>query len=338
MLLREGGAPSSSLARPSERVKLLWRNCAHRPSGRSSRSAAREPGVGRRLAIGVLLASMACHLRPPVLERARLLAEHGRAPEAISLLEERVAADPTDVAASRQLIRLYGSVGRIDRANAQTERLAEVLPRDSPIPWLELGHAYELVHHYEEALSAYDRASRVAPLDALGPKIGGLRAARWGELGLAEPRLEEAVRRTPRDEEAVRRTPRDAECWHALGLVRLGLGKLEAARQAYANGLSANSGALENHLGLATVALRMNQPERALAAYDSLLSERPTFTPALLGKSWALILLGRLEAAEAVLEQAQARGAASDSIQRQRVAIRDRKAQLPQKNRGTTPP
>ncbi|MEO8181537.1 MAG: tetratricopeptide repeat protein [Deltaproteobacteria bacterium] len=287
-----------------------------------------ELRVGRLLAAGALLLGMACHMSPPALERASLLTEHGRAPEAIRLLEEHLAADPADVAARRQLIRLYGSIGRIDLANAQTERLAEILPRDSPIPWIELGHAYELVHHYDEALSAYDRASQVAPPDPLGPKIGGLRAARWGELGLAEPRLEEAVRRAPRD----------AESWHALGLVRVGLGKLEAARQAYATGLRVNSRALENHLGLATVALRMNQPEQALAAYDSLLTERPTFTPALLGKSWTLILLGRLDAAEAVLEQAKARGAAPESIQRQRVAIQDRKAQLPQKNRGATRP
>ena len=53
----------------------------------------------------------------------------------------------------------------------------------------------------------------------------------------------------------MRREPRDAEAWHALGLVRVGLGKLEAARQAYASGLHADPQALENHLGLATVAL-----------------------------------------------------------------------------------
>lgn len=267
-------------------------------------------------------------MNPPPLERASLLAEHGRGTEAIALLEEHLAANPEDIAARRQLIRLYASVGRIDRVGAQTERLADVLPRNSPIPWIELGHAYELAHRYDDALGAYDHASQVAAQDPLGPKIGGLRAAHWGELSLAEPRLEEAVRRAPRD----------GESWHALGIVRLGLGKLEAARQAYADGLRADSQALENHLGLATVALRMGQPAQALAAYDSLLAERPAFAPALLGKSWALILLGRLDAAEAVLEQAKARGAAAESVARQRMAIRDRKAQLPQENRAQTPP
>jgi len=235
------------------------------------------------------LLSAACHVGPPPLERANLLADHGRETEAIGLLEQHLAAHPADVAERRQLIRLYGSVGRIDQASAQTERLAEILPRDSPIPFVELGHAFELSHRFEEALGAYDRASEVAPRDA-------------------------------------------------LGLVRVSLGQLEAARQAYVNGLRADPMALENQLGLATVALRMNEPEQALAAYESLLAARPSFAGALLGKSWSLILLGRYEDAEAALARATEHGAPADSVERQRLAIRDRRAQLPQKSRAESAP
>jgi tetratricopeptide (TPR) repeat protein len=275
-----------------------------------------------------LVLGVACRIDPPPLERASLLAERGRETEAIDLLEQHLAAHPSDIAERRQLIRLYGSVGRLDRATAQTERLAEMLPPDSPIPWVELGHAQELSHRYDEALAAYDRASQIAPRDPLGPKVGGLRATRWGEPSLAEPRLAEAARRAPGD----------AETWHALGLVRVSLGQLEAARQAYVNGLRADPNALENQLGLATVALRMNEPERALAAYESLLAGRPSFTPALLGKSWSLILLGRYEDAESALAHASEHGAPADSVERQRLAIRDRRAQLPQKSRAESQP
>jgi tetratricopeptide (TPR) repeat protein len=280
------------------------------------------------LLAGAILLAPACRLAPPPLERASLLAERGRETEAIDLLEKHLAAHPEDVAERRQLIRLYGSVGRLDRANAQTERLAELLPHNSPIPWVELGHARELSHHYDEALAAYDHASQIAPLDPLGPKVAGLRAIRWGEPSLAEPRLEEAARRAPGD----------AETWHALGLVRVSLGQLDQARQAYVNGLRADPKALENQLGLATVALRRNDPEQALAAYESLLAARPSFAPALLGKSWSLILLGRYEDAESALARATERGAPADSVERQRVAIRDRRAQLPQKSRADSPP
>jgi len=294
-----------------------------RAGGRGGVALCVAMGPGARAVAALALLSVllqpGCRFEPPAFERAAMLAEHGKELEAIGVLEEHLSAHPEDVAERRQLIRLYGSVGRLDRAQAQTERLAEVLPPNSPVPWVELGHAQELSHHFEEALAAYDHAARVAPHDALGPKTGGLRATRWGELDLAEPRLAEAVRRDPSD----------AAAWHALGLVRLGLGQLEPARQAYGAGLHADPESLENRLGLATVALRSNQPEQALREYEQLLVARPNFTAAMLGKSWSLILLGRLDAAEAVLRDAQALGADPDSVARQRLELQERKARSP---------
>ena len=268
-------------------------------------------------ACGWLLAALlwGCHLSPPPFERAALLAERGRNAEAIQLLEDHLGAHPTDHRERKLLIRLHGNAGQLAAAVDQTERLAELLPENSPVPWVELGHAYELAHRYDEALEAYDHASRIAPREALGAKRGGLRAARWGELEQAEPRLVEASRRAPLD----------AEVWHALGLVRLGLGNLSAARQAYAAGLAANPQALENRLGLATVALRLGEPEAALEQYEALLAVRPGFTDALLGKSWSLILSGRLGSAEAALDRAETLGAAPETIARQRLEIEKRK-------------
>jgi len=60
-----------------------------------------------------------------------------------------------------------------------------------------------------------------------------------------------------------------------------------------------------------------------------LLVARPNFTGAMLGKSWSLILLGRFDAAEAVLRDAQALGADPDSVARQRLNIQERKARSP---------
>jgi tetratricopeptide (TPR) repeat protein len=182
---------------------------------------------------------------------------------------------------------------------------------------VELGAAFELGHRFDEALSAYDRAASVAPADALGPRHGGMRAARWGELELAEPRLREAVRRAPRD----------AEAWHALGVVLVGLGRLDAARQAYLAGIDADGRALENRLGLATVALRQSQPEAALDQYEQLLAARPKYTEALLGKSWALILMGEYSSAEAALVEAERLGGDRGSIARQRGELEARERQ-----------
>lgn len=265
------------------------------------------------MALAVWAASVglgAC-LGPATIDRARLLAERGRSEEAIQALERHLTTDQGDEEAHRLLIRLYGSVGRADRAAQQADRLAAIRPPDDPIPWVELGAALELAHRFDEALSAYDRAASAAPGSALGVKRGGMRAARWGELELAAPRLREAVRRDPAD----------AEAWHALGVVLVGLGELEAARRAYLSGVAANPRALENRLGLATVALRQNDPRAALEQYELLVAARPKSTDALLGKSWCLILLGEYQAAEAVLLEAEALGGRRETIARQRGAL-----------------
>jgi tetratricopeptide (TPR) repeat protein len=73
--------------------------------------------------------------------------------------------------------------------------------------------------------------------------------------------------------------------------------------------LRADPGALENRLGLATVALKLGEPAAALAQYDRLLRERPAYVDAMLGRSWALLQLGRLDEARATLRQARRRGA-----------------------------
>jgi Flp pilus assembly protein TadD len=175
------------------------------------------------------------------------------------------------------------------------------------VPWLELGHAMELAHRYDEALELYDRGAAVAPRDPAGPKTGGLRAARWGETALALPRLEEALRRNSRD----------AETWHALGLVRLHEGDLDGARVAYQSGLVADPGALENRIGLATIALRRGDAGGALVEYDRVLAERPRFSAGYLGRAWALVALGRLVEARAALEEGRRRGADARVVARQ---------------------
>ena len=191
-----------------------------------SRSQRHRGGVGIRRA--------ACGTRVSPVQQAVLLSQKGRDCEEAespssgrSSRETPGGASPTDdfSCASKP------STGR-PRCNAEHEagELAARLPSDSPIPWLELGHALEIVHRFDEALSLYDRAAAVAPRDPSGPRTGGLRAAHWGELDLAAPRLEEALRRNPGD----------AVVWHVLGLVRVHLGDLAGARTAYESGLRAD--------------------------------------------------------------------------------------------------
>jgi tetratricopeptide (TPR) repeat protein len=233
------------------------------------------------------------------LPRAAMLSEKGQVEEASRLLRSYLDKHPDAVAERRLLIRVEASRGQLGAAEAQAAQLEKQLGAGSPIPLVELGHALEMAHRYDEALDAYDRAAQVAPRDPLGPLTGGLRAARWGELKLAEPRLREAIRRDPKNPAA----------WHALGLVALSQGDLGAAEQAYQAGLLADPAALENRIGLATLALQRGDLSTALGQYDAIIARRPSLADAQLGRSFALIGLGRYDEAHRALDDAARLGA-----------------------------
>jgi len=263
-------------------------------------------------AFGLLGLVTGCALsHPEAKSQARMLVQKGRPAEAARELETYLAQHPEAVAERRLLMRVYASMGQMGQAQAQAQALARALGPASPVPWVELGYALELNHRYDEALEQYDRAAQVAPGDPLGPLTAGLRAARWGEPELAEPRLVEAVRRAPRN----------AEAWHTLGLTRARLGNLDGAVMAYQTGLRADPRALENRVGLATIALLRGDAATALSEYDALVLARPNFADAHLGRSWALIKLGRLDDAQCALDRAQELGASARPLGAQRRAL-----------------
>ncbi|MEO7034498.1 MAG: tetratricopeptide repeat protein [Polyangiaceae bacterium] len=235
---------------------------------------------------------------------ARMLVDKGRPAEAAKELEAYLRVHPRAVAERRLLIRIYSSMGRTDLAEQQALVLVAELGPTSPVPWVELGYGAELSHGFGQALAYYDRAAEVAPTDPLGPLTGGLRSARWGELELAEPRLVEALRRNPRSSEG----------WHALGLVRANQGDLDGASTAYSSGLRADPGAVEDHVGLASIALLRGSASAALAEYDAIVSARPRFADAQLGRSWALMKLGRLDDAQRALARARDLGASRHAL------------------------
>jgi cellulose synthase operon protein C len=270
-----------------------------------------------------LLSACASSAASP-LPRAAMLSEKGQVDEASRLLRAYLAKHPRAVPERRLLIRIEASRGQLGAAEIEAAQLEKQLGAGSPIPLIELGHALELAHRYEEALAAYDRAAEVAPRDPLGPLTGGLRAARWGELGLAEPRLREAVRRAPKNPAA----------WHALGLVRLSQGDLVAAEQAYRAGLLADPAALENRIGLATLALRRGDLSAALVHYDAIVARRPKLADAQLGRSVALIGLGRFDEARRALDEAVRLGASPRVVAAQRRELARRTSSHP----AETPP
>lgn len=258
-----------------------------------------------------LLVSIVAACAPSATVRAQSLVRQNREDEAVATLRERLAGHPEDVEAHRLLVRVLGATGNMVAARAEVAELAKWLPANDPSPYIELGHALELTHGYDEALAAYDEAAAAAPTSPAGPREGGMRCARWGEIEEARPRLEEALRRGARD----------AEMWHALGLVRLHLNDYDGAVEAYRAGASADPRGAENWLGLATVGVVRGDAQLALTAYDQVLARSPRFAPAELGRAWALASLGQKDEAERALRRAEEMGAPAGNIARQRAAL-----------------
>lgn len=265
----------------------------------------------RRVTVGILAIFFAACAHASIVDRAQQLVRMHRENEALATLATHLSTHPDDVSARRLYVRVLAYTGDIDGARREVAVLQEKLPND-PVPWIELGHAYELGHRFDEALAAYDTAASVAPASPLGPREGGMRAARWGEPEEAAPRLDEAVRRGAHD----------AEIFHALGLVRLHARDLDGAEVAYRQGLAADPKSTENLLGLASVAVVKDDPAAALKAYDALLAQRPSYAAAELGRSWSLAKLGRRPEAEHALDHAVELGAPAVNVAKQRAAIR----------------
>ncbi len=258
----------------------------------------------------VLLVMSACVTLSPV-DRALSLSRQERRPEAEQLLKKEIAEHPDDVAARKLLIRFYGFDGDLAAAKGQVDELRAHVKDGDPSPEIELGHAYELAHRFDEALAQYDEAAAIAPQSPAGPLEGGMRCARWGEVEEAKPRLEEAIRRGARD----------AETYHALGIVRLHLKDLDGAEQAYREGLRADPKHDENLIGLATVAVMRDDAKGALAAYDALVAKHPSYAAGQLGRAWALAKLGRKDDARAALDRAESLGAPKANVEKQRAAL-----------------
>jgi tetratricopeptide (TPR) repeat protein len=281
----------------------------HRRIGRSEGSIVRSSALPIFLFLLSLVPLAACV--PSATERAISLSRQHRDEEGIRVLRAELAKHPGNLEARRILIKLLAVESDMNGVREEVGELQARLPAGDPSAHIELGHAYELTHQFDQALAAYDEAASVAPESPEGPREGGMRCARWGEVEEARPRLEEAVRRGARD----------AETYHVLGLVLVKLGDLAAAKAAYNAGTLADKKGAENWLGLATVAVIEGDGSAALSAYDQILARKPSFGAAELGRAWALAKLGRREEALRALDHAEELGAPRANVLKQRAVL-----------------
>src|SRR5271170_7210606 len=84
------------------------------------------------------------------VDRALSLSRQERRSEAEEVLRVEIREHPDDIPARRLLVRLLGFDGDLGAARAQVEELRAHVPRGDASPEIELGHALELAHRFEE--------------------------------------------------------------------------------------------------------------------------------------------------------------------------------------------
>jgi tetratricopeptide (TPR) repeat protein len=129
-----------------------------------------------------------------ILEKARGLAEEGKALHAIQLYRRAQEAEPTAVESYARLARLYSEQGHINSAEGVL-RLGLKRDRTNPELLLLLGDLLLREERYSNAISCYDRIRRFKR-----PGIHlrlGLAHFRAGNLVAAEHELRSAIRVDP---------------------------------------------------------------------------------------------------------------------------------------------
>jgi tetratricopeptide (TPR) repeat protein len=138
---------------------------------------------------------------------------------------------------------------------------------ENPVAWYDLGVAYALVGHYNQAIKAFRRAI------ALDHEF----AAPWNGLGNVYRdvgRYEEAIRAYQR---AIDLDPKDAAPWNGLGNIYYDLGHHDKAIEAYqqAIALDPNDAIPRNNLG--NIYRSVSQYDEAIQNYQQAIALDPKF-------------------------------------------------------------
>ncbi|MCB9591522.1 MAG: tetratricopeptide repeat protein [Sandaracinaceae bacterium] len=207
----------------------------------------------------------------------------------------QAAADehPDDPRAWLALARAEMAAERYPRAREALTRCATLRPH-AALPRILIGHTWELQRHYDEALLAYRHAIEAAPRSAYAHRVMGTRLLRWGRAELSIGPLARAVDLDPTH----------AETWNALALARSAAGDAAGAEEAFRRGIEQRPDHPGLRLGLAALLVNDERYDAALAIYDAIVAERPTFAPAHVGRGILLHELGRPDEAEAAFVQA----------------------------------
>lgn len=276
-----------------------------------------------------------------MLARSKLFHDQGQESESIAVLDEALAAMPSDPSVIRAVIHAHTAAHRALAAIRVAHILIDVSPEDVS-SWRALCETAMGVGHYAEAVEAAGKVLVLDPDDSVVARYQALSLSRLGFTGQAAHELHGHLQNHGTDKEgwhdlgliqanngeipaaiesfhrARELDPNDARSCVALGIALAKVGKDEEALEALkrACDLGDNSAATQFNLGV--VLERLGRTEEALDAYDRALALEegyqesdftdgappPLHIPSALNKGIILAKAGKLEEATQQLERA----------------------------------
>ncbi len=230
-----------------------------------------------------------------LVERTKdLLVRQGRLEEALSLFEEWVARDTTNVAARLELADLHLSAGDTTRAEEILQRAVKAFPKDWR-PYFALGRLYYIRSEWAPALK-FLRTSR---------ELEDGFAGTWILSGLIYLRLDSLEDAEQVFGEAVRRFPNDAQLNFLLGNTLNRAKRTEEALPYLEKAVELEPDDLDFLLGLAAAYDELRDFERSDSLYRRALKLQPDHPTALNNYAYSLSVRGeRLEEAYEMAQKA----------------------------------
>ncbi|MGZ7039279.1 MAG: tetratricopeptide repeat protein, partial [Thermoanaerobaculia bacterium] len=225
-------------------------------------------------------------------ENAIVMLDQHRPKDALSPLQQVVAADPANRLFRKTLGRAYRELGDLPKAIALYRESVALGPED-PDAWYDLGSTLQEAGNETEARVAIGEALKREPNRPEAHNGLGVSYAASGDLR----RAEEEFRR------ALEVDPRNARAWNNLGNVLRDSGRLDEAGQSFRRAAEFAPNYPDPLNGAGVLLVQQGRPRDAVDWFDRALKLAPDFYEAQLNRGIALQMSGDANAAS---EQFQA--------------------------------
>lgn len=236
--------------------------------------------------------------RAPKMVKARemislILFQQKRYNESIAEAEKVLEVEPDNVIARTIQGDAYSALGEDDKALDQLKTIVEKNPTYADV-FMKMGALYYAKGDMTESEKALMGAMNAAP-DSVHPRLVlSSFYLRRGDKPLARKVLKQGLTGGKAD----------VALYNSLARIDLMERRPEKAKESLIKAKEADGSNPAPYMMQASIFLAEKKPEAALNEYDAILSKRPDFTQALLGKAVILDTLQRHDAADAVYEEA----------------------------------